>query len=78
MYSLKDSYDSRLVGSVSRRLQVLTDASIWSANRSFGFGEKPRGGSLSAPVKKINMSLKATCRSSSVKAVQSIIIMQAD
>ena len=59
------------MGSVSLRLQVLAEASISSANSNFGLGEKPRGGSLSAPVK-IKRSHKVTGLSSSVMAVQSV------
>ena len=74
MCSLKLSYELCCVGSVNLRLQVLAEAKISSENSSFGLGENPRGGSLSAPVKNINRSHKVTCLSSSVFAVQSEII----
>ena len=74
MCSLKLSYELCCVGSVNLRLQVLAEAEISSENSSFGLGENPRGGSLSAPVKSINRLHKVTCLSSSVFAVQSEII----
>ena len=59
------------MGSVSLRAHVLAEASISSANINLGFGENPRGGSWSVPVKKTRRSHKVTTLSSSVMAVRS-------